>query len=435
MFRLLIFCISLFFFPQVGICSHSEHLNLLQTQNSALYPYGSKPIPEKVAIYGGETGHETFERTRSEVTRDLVPYLKRVSQEIRQSDPSDSLVESKFRELLTRVAEKRNQVAIQTRSENPGLFGLWRKRDSVTPIYPEEYQTIARGLKRLLTLELSVLFGSKKFEDSPKDIFRWDAFTGFEESERPAKILVGSTDRIFERNPDSTSEDYILAKSDLPPPYDKFYSDVASLINFNLNEINTKFSLAGKILVQRYLDQLTGKVPGRLVSALYFITDPATGEDIVTTSFYTIHIDDPKSPTGLSPFSISRYEFEDTYTLIHHMNPDHQPKIIPNLAKKWREILLWRGSNADELKEKCAEFHYLMSHAMIFVRGSAAITEWITLALYLYHDFKPTRYSDNSIDELAMGNPSMKKFVSEYVSDVVLTPIKSRNCCGTCNIQ
>jgi hypothetical protein len=76
------------------------------------------------------------------------------------------------------------------------------------------------------------------------------------------------------------------------------------------------------------------------------------------------------------------------------------------------------GSNTEKYK-KIAEFLYRWSLTMPFVRGSAAVGEWLAGALYLIHGLTPPQAPNEIIsyfDQFAHGSFSHVDFVNNYMS-------------------
>lgn len=78
-----------------------------------------------------------------------------------------------------------------------------------------------------------------------------------------------------------------------------------------------------------------------------------------------------------------------------------------------------------ELKERVALFRYLFAHATPFMRGSAAIGEWIEMGLYSCHDLLAVRVCQSymSSDLVAFATSLFPEYLVDYNARIEVTPI------------
>jgi hypothetical protein len=97
---------------------------------------------------------------------------------------------------------------------------------------------------------------------------------------------------------------------------------------------------------------------------------------------------------------------------------------VKNIAKIFKESVLWnrdKDSLAD-LKNKVALLRYEFAHSMPFVRGSAAIAEWLEAAIYHHHGFTEFRHSKTSLTDLeALTSLTLEDFMKRYESTFLLS--------------
>lgn len=87
---------------------------------------------------------------------------------------------------------------------------------------------------------------------------------------------------------------------------------------------------------------------------------------------------------------------------------------LKDLAGLFERILLCPSSNRLDLKNLMALFRFEFAQAMPFARGSAAVSEWLELAIYNYHGIDVS-YDDNKLVDLEVfANPLLSDFVAEY---------------------
>lgn len=94
-------------------------------------------------------------------------------------------------------------------------------------------------------------------------------------------------------------------------------------------------------------------------------------------------------------------------------------KMLECIAKEFEKIINWNGRNQDELKDMIALFQYEFSHAMPFIRGSAAIGEWFETAMYRFHGLEESYNNQYHINLEALVS-SLKDFVQKYPSLIKL---------------
>ncbi|MDR3476819.1 MAG: hypothetical protein P4M14_02160 [Gammaproteobacteria bacterium] len=94
-------------------------------------------------------------------------------------------------------------------------------------------------------------------------------------------------------------------------------------------------------------------------------------------------------------------------------------KMLASMAKQFEKIINWNGANQDELQNMIALFQYEFSHAMPFMRGSAAVGEWFETAMYRFHGLEASYNNQHHINLEALVS-SLKDFVQRYPSFIKL---------------
>jgi hypothetical protein len=104
--------------------------------------------------------------------------------------------------------------------------------------------------------------------------------------------------------------------------------------------------------------------------------------------------------------TIDRMTNESVSTIIHQ-DPFLIREMLQDVAKLFKEAVLWNRDKDDlkKLKDRVALIDYELSHAMPFYRGSAAIAEWIEMALYQYHGFTLRYLPEKLVNLEALTSP------------------------------
>ncbi len=102
-------------------------------------------------------------------------------------------------------------------------------------------------------------------------------------------------------------------------------------------------------------------------------------------------------------------------------------KTLENISKVFRDCITSRIDKIGlgELQTKIGLLRYEFSHCMPFLRGSAAIGEWLEKAIYRFHGFKPTHSSRTIGDCEALTALDLEKFLTVYPTTITLDPIVS----------
>ncbi len=118
---------------------------------------------------------------------------------------------------------------------------------------------------------------------------------------------------------------------------------------------------------------------------------------------------------------------EDPVTHMHrcsHVTVVHQDcflteLMLADIAKVFKQALEWDGKALKTLKERVALLEYEFAHAMPMIRGSAAIGEWLEMAIYRYHGYNVTYTPDKMVNLEALCSP-LSTFVASYSSMIHL---------------
>jgi hypothetical protein len=97
--------------------------------------------------------------------------------------------------------------------------------------------------------------------------------------------------------------------------------------------------------------------------------------------------------------------------------------MLDDIAKIFKNSIVWNGENLKDLKDQVALFRYEHSHAMPFKRGSSAVAEWFERALYGTHGMKVT-YNPGKMVDLEALTSTLKEFVDNYDSMITLTKLE-----------
>lgn len=114
---------------------------------------------------------------------------------------------------------------------------------------------------------------------------------------------------------------------------------------------------------------------------------------------------------------LSTYFF-DVPSVITHATLHDQPEFIPEIGRCFYEALVCKDESL--LTGKVARFQYLFAHGMPYMRGSAAIGEWLEQVIYLIHGYGVEFNPEKCINLEALVSPQAD-FEKNYSSMVTLT--------------
>lgn len=121
---------------------------------------------------------------------------------------------------------------------------------------------------------------------------------------------------------------------------------------------------------------------------------------------------------SLSGLSMLKYNsFIPTFS---HSTLDQLPSIKALLADIFKACL--DSDSLTSLQKNIAIFRYLFAHACPYERGSAAVSEWIEKAIYLYKGYEVQYPEGYRIDLEAMTSLDLSEFVKDYMLNVTQNP-------------
>lgn len=134
---------------------------------------------------------------------------------------------------------------------------------------------------------------------------------------------------------------------------------------------------------------------------------------------------------GEKTYSLSTYLFNSekvSPVYLMHTSPLLHKKLLKKASRLFINAL--KSSEDEEtLLKKMAEFQYLLSHISPFFRGSAAICEWIEMAIFCSHGYKVS-YKDETCMNLEALTLSLEEFVEKYPSFIKISKNNSSTCFG-----
>ncbi len=107
-----------------------------------------------------------------------------------------------------------------------------------------------------------------------------------------------------------------------------------------------------------------------------------------------------------------------------HQDPFLIKDVLSDCAKIFERVLQCDSKKVETIKEMVALLNYELSHATPFVRGSAAIIEWMEQAIFCFHGFT-LKYNPKKMVNLEALTLPLNEFVKNYNEMVMLTPVLS----------
>ena len=115
---------------------------------------------------------------------------------------------------------------------------------------------------------------------------------------------------------------------------------------------------------------------------------------------------------------------ENSIISVVHQDPFLINPMLQDIAKIFQKVIEYRDGDVAKLKNTVALLQYEIAHAMPFKRGSAAISEWLEMAIYRYHGFKMT-YNSGVMVNLEALTLTPAQFVREYEKMIKLQKIEN----------
>jgi Avirulence protein len=100
---------------------------------------------------------------------------------------------------------------------------------------------------------------------------------------------------------------------------------------------------------------------------------------------------------------------------------------LKDIAKIFSQAVSWdsKTSNTEDLIGRVSLFKYLFAHCMPTTRGSAAVNEWFEKTIYKYHGFEVNHAPGKASDLEALTSDSLGDFVERYKGMIKVTPLNS----------
>lgn len=351
-------------------------------------------------IYG--SNQEGYREASFAIIVELVDKMRSAKQEGR----TDSFLS----DILPWLAKKRGELAKELRSDNSFLFGVSRDRAfyrlgiNITPLSGPFYQ--AAGKKFIDSLLFFIRKNDSQFSQYGESILR--LVPGCFYSERTQSLERVSEFQLSMYG----SEDVLLMSQELETRFDQM-NPFSTNILLGGDEENAMFRAMENI---EWTDVLcgiqflkNGILQDKTENILY----------LVGTSFLEIQeILEPLSKL-LLPVEIDR-ETKTLLTvyppLVIHQRTCSTANMLRDLDKIGAEIFRSLGTaSIEEQIDLIGLLCYEYAHANPFVRGSAAIGEWIEIAFYRFlglSDFCQT--SETTIDLEVFSSLTLQEFITKY---------------------
>ncbi len=297
--------------------------------------------------------------------------VQSVVSEIRSKESDPNL----FFSLLEQLSRERRALADEQQTPNAHLFGLRRDSDEAVETSPIFVSDVEGYYSDLFLEKIGQLPASQGSMDRGETVFEWERVS--------VQVLCERQREVF-RHPElkkQISKDTKKIKfTDYCPTTDpkgrrEFY----------------KFFL--EVYRQNRLP------PSHIPGDCYF--------------FGTLYYRKEGALVPLSQYLGSFMEGQWKDLLLIH----HQFFFIQETLDRIEEIFLdciSSKQSINELKQKIAHFSYLFSHCMPFGRGSAAIREWLEIALFRLHGHRIAYSNMNAIDLEAISSFSVQDFLRLY---------------------
>lgn len=357
--------------------------------------------------------------------------VSETANQIEESVKAKKNLEAVFSEILNNLAKTRSAIAIKHQTKNHELFGAFRGQDGVdtdlmmTPLDNVYSRYNDHLLKTIQTHLKKMRHNKEKFEQTALKVQEkvfgrqtsWDI-----------SILPG--EKLSEWYP-TYSEDTFIAlcsRCGIPPmnagtSVDDYFKTMLEKKNLKLIRERSiedykklKFmwlisDIASAFLVPR-TDWVLITVRCEIQGKLYALTQYLTWMCRNIT-------DDPVEYMSTRP--------DKTYITLIHQDPFLIKDSLTEIAKVFKKAVEWKPEEGLEaLTRLIAEITYLFSHAMPLKRGSAAVGEWLEMAIYQYHGFN-IKYAEGICVNMEALTLSYKEFIEKYPSFFKIELINTAN--------
>ena len=158
----------------------------------------------------------------------------------------------------------------------------------------------------------------------------------------------------------------------------------------------------------------------KLMAITFILNSHIEGRDVDLTQFYTWIETDLQTPNGLSIENIDKIQTLSN-VIARHTEKTDIPFVLNKASKLWAQAILGSSNNKDFLIQNLGEYAYLMSHAMPFCRGSAAIMEWSIKSICRFHSLNFSY--EGVLDQDALLSPFPREFLEYFKNHVTLEAI------------
>lgn len=328
-------------------------------------------------------------------------------------------------QLLNDFGAARKKIAIEQNVTNPEVFGADRRSatDVSLTVFDKQYAKYGAKLKDELMEELRKiqkdLIKNGKIENPLKEFPGASATITHQmtlgiESHTVVEVL-GKQEIMARITTDSQEElTQLLNATGLTADPTKTHKDYKELISKNHNlalmlrknapDLHRKYEFTALLGTLYSHDRLNSLKSEWVVMTRYATVN---GETLPLSScvtwMYRTHVEDPIS--HMEEFSIIS---------IYHQNTTFLDDMLENIAKVFGKILAWSPNDGTrKLQDLSAVLQYQFAHCMPFHRGSAAISEWLESALYLYHGYDLQRVKNESVNNHAFAL-TLPDFIEKY---------------------
>lgn len=377
-------------------------------------------IQQSPGRFGGQQG---------DYLRHVEKIVSETVSQIQESVDSKKDLEKVFSSILKNLAKARRDIAIKHNTQAKEKFGAFRGQGETNPglmLTPldDVYLKYNDRLIELIKTHLKRMKHSKeKFEQTESKVSEnvFGRNTSFD-------ISIMPIEKIDEWCPDYSERHYrTLCKECGIPPL-KEGSDLNDCYNSLMKKNNLKLvkekSLADyKKLKNTYFikdigcDFAGAKTDWLLVT----VRCEMHGKLYALTQYLTWMCrnkkDDPVEYMSTRP--------DKTIISLVHQDPFLIKDSLIEIGKVFKKAVEWnREEGLEKLTHLIADITYLFSHAMPLERGSAAVGEWLEMALYRYHGFD-IKYAEGVCVNMEALTLPYKEFMEKYTSFLKIEAINS----------
>ena len=377
-------------------------------------------IQQSPGRFGGQQG-DYLDQVRK-VTSETVS-------QIQESVDSKKDLEKVFSSILTKLAKARSDIAIKHNTHAKERFGAFRGQGETDPgmmitrldnVYLKYNDRLLDVIKTHLK---NMKHSKEKFEQTELKVSD-NAFgrnTSWDISIMPIETIDQWCPDYSERHYQTICRECGISPMIKGSDLSDCYNSLMKKKNIELVKKNSLVEYK-KLKTVHFIKDISGDYKGAKTDwLLVTVRCEMRGKLYAFTQYLTWMCrnkkDDPVQYMSTRP--------DKTIISLIHQDPFLINDSLLEIGRVFKKAVEWnREEGLEKLTHLIADITYLFSHAMPLERGSAAVGEWLEMALYQYHGFD-IKYAEGVCVNMEALTLPYREFMEKYTSFFKIYPINS----------